>query len=49
MDDNERITLRLEKENLELIDGFLKENKSYDSRSQLVRDAVQSFIQGLRG
>ena len=49
MDENERITLRLEKENLELIDGFLKENKSYDSRSQLVRDAVQSFIQGLRG
>jgi Arc/MetJ-type ribon-helix-helix transcriptional regulator len=49
MDDNERITLRLEKENLELIDLFLKENKSYDSRSQLVRDAVQSFIQGLRG
>jgi len=49
MDENERITLRLEKENLELIDGFLKENKSYDSRSQLVRDAVQSFIQSLRG
>ncbi len=49
MDENERITLRLEKENLELIDAFLKENKSYDSRSQLVRDAVQSFIQGLRG
>ena len=49
MDDNERITLRLEKENLELIDSFLKENRSYDSRSQLVRDAVQSFIQSLRG
>jgi Arc/MetJ-type ribon-helix-helix transcriptional regulator len=49
MDENERITLRLEKENLELIDAFLKENKSYDSRSQLVRDAVQSFIQSLRG
>lgn len=49
MDENERITLRLEKENLELIDGFLKENRSYDSRSQLVRDAVQSFIQNLRG
>ena len=49
MDDNGRITLRLEKENLELIDAFLKENKSYDSRSQLVRDAVQSFIQSLRG
>lgn len=49
MDENERITLRLEKENLELIDAFLKENKSYDNRSQLVRDAVQSFVQTLRG
>jgi Arc/MetJ-type ribon-helix-helix transcriptional regulator len=49
MDENERITLRLEKENLELIDMFLQESKTYDSRSQLVRDAVQSFIQSLRG
>jgi Arc/MetJ-type ribon-helix-helix transcriptional regulator len=48
MDENERITLRLEKENLELIDGFLEGNKSYASRSQLVRDAVQSFIQSVR-
>lgn len=48
MDENERITLRLEKENLELIDGFLEENKSYTNRSALVRDAVQSFIQTIR-
>ncbi len=48
MDENERITLRLEKENLELIDSFLAENKSYGNRSQLVRDAVQTFIQSLR-
>lgn len=48
MDENERITLRLEKENLELIDGFLNENKSYGNRSQLVRDAVQQFIQAVR-
>lgn len=48
MDENERITLRLEKENLELIDGFLEENRSYTSRSQLVREAVQSFIQAVR-
>jgi len=48
MDENERITLRLEKENLELIDGFLDDNKSWTSRSQLVRDAVQSFIQQIR-
>jgi len=48
MDENERITLRLEKENLELIDGFLDENRNYTNRSQLVRDAVQSFIRSVR-
>ncbi|HKZ99221.1 MAG TPA: ribbon-helix-helix domain-containing protein [Thermoplasmata archaeon] len=48
MDENERITLRLEKENLELLDGFLQENRSYTNRSQLVRDAVQAFIQSVR-
>ena len=48
MDENERITLRLEKENLELIDGFLKENTSHGNRSQLVREAVQAYIQTIR-
>ena len=49
MDENERITLRLEKENLELIDAVLRETSQYGSRSQLVRDAVVAFIQSLRG
>jgi len=48
MDENERITLRLEKENLELIDGFLKQNTSHGNRSQLVREAVQAYIQTIR-
>src|SRR2546428_8165202 len=48
MDENERITLRLEKENLELIDGFLKENTSHGNRSALVRDAVQAYIPTIR-
>lgn len=48
MDENERITLRLEKENLELIDEFLKKNTSYGNRSQLVREAVQAYIQTIR-
>ena len=48
MDENERITLRLEKENLELIDHFLAANPNYKNRSQLCRDAVQSFIQSIR-
>jgi Arc/MetJ-type ribon-helix-helix transcriptional regulator len=48
MDENERITLRLEKENLELIDGFLKQNTSHGNRSALVREAVQAYIQTIR-
>src|SRR2546426_12410992 len=48
MDENERITLRLEKENLELIDGFLKENTSHGNRSTLVREAGQAYIQTIR-
>jgi Arc/MetJ-type ribon-helix-helix transcriptional regulator len=47
MDENERITLRLERENLELIDQFLEGNPSYKNRSQLCRDAVQSFIESV--
>jgi len=47
MDENERITLRLERENLELIDQFLSTNPSYKNRSQLCRDAVQSFIESV--
>jgi len=47
MDENERITLRLERENLELIDQFLESNPSYKNRSALCRDAVQSFIESV--
>src|SRR6266480_1994079 len=48
MDENERITLRLEKENLELIDAFLKAKTGHGNRSQLVREAVQAYIQAIR-
>jgi Arc/MetJ-type ribon-helix-helix transcriptional regulator len=48
MDENERITLRLEKENLELIDAFLEANTSFGNRSKLVREAVQAYIQTIR-
>src|SRR3970040_3065564 len=47
MDENERITLRLEKENRERIDHFLEANPIYKNRSQLCRDAVQSFIESV--
>ncbi len=43
-DENERITLRLEKDNLQLIDAFLEGHPEFRNRSQLCRDAVQSFI-----
>jgi len=47
-DDNGRITLRLEKENLERIDAFLQSHKeSYRNRSQLCRDAVHTFIENV--
>src|SRR2546429_7719237 len=48
MDENERITLRLEKENLEIIDAFLKGSTTHGNRSQLVRDAFQAYIQTIR-
>lgn len=47
MDENDRITLRLEQKNLELIDEFLQSNPNYKNRSQLCRDAVQAFIESV--
>jgi len=48
MESNERITLRLEKENLKLMDSFIKETKEFVNRSQLCRAAVQNFIESAR-
>src|SRR2546428_2720627 len=47
MDENERITLRLERDNLELIDRFLADNPGYKNPSQLCPDAGQSFIEAV--
>src|SRR3989337_2177610 len=46
-DDNGRITLRLGKENLRRIDAFLEQNPQFRNRSQLARDAVQTFIENV--
>ncbi len=46
-DENGRITLRLEGKNLQLIDEFLAANPNYRNRSQLCRDAVQTFIESV--
>ena len=44
--DGERISLRLELEDLKLIDDFIAEKPEYSSRSQLARVAIRSFIEG---
>ncbi len=44
--DGERISLRLELEDLRLIDDFIAEKPEYSSRSQLARVAIRSFIEG---
>jgi metal-responsive CopG/Arc/MetJ family transcriptional regulator len=41
---NERVTLRLEKDNLDRMDSFLKETKEFSNRSQFLRVAVEAFI-----
>ncbi len=46
-DESGRITLRLEKENLQRIDAFLESHPDFRNRSQLCRDAVQSFIENV--
>lgn len=44
--DGERISLRLEKEDLELIDEFIRAHPEVSNRSQLARLAIRSFIEG---
>ncbi len=46
--DGERISLRLEPEDLSLIDDFLEDKPEYSSRSHLARVAIRSFIEGLQ-
>jgi len=41
---NERVTLRLERDNLERLDSYLNRSKNFSNRSQLLRVAVESFI-----
>jgi len=41
---NERVTLRLEKDNLDRMDSFLQKSKDFSNRSQFLRVAVEAFI-----
>ncbi len=43
--DGERISLRLGREELELIDRFVEENPEFSNRSRLARIALHSFIE----
>lgn len=45
---SERISLRLEKEDLDLIDNYVQENLEISNRSQLARAAIRSYIMGDR-
>lgn len=46
--DGERITLRLEPEDLELLDEFVKKRPEFSNRSQLARIAIRAFINGAK-
>lgn len=43
--DGERISLRLEQEDLELIDDFVEQHPEFSNRSHLARMAIRSFIE----
>ncbi|MBI0584059.1 MAG: hypothetical protein ISF22_07510 [Methanomassiliicoccus sp.] len=42
--DGERISLRLELEDLELLDSFIEKHPEYSNRSNFARVAIRSFI-----
>ena len=47
--DGERISLRLEPEDLILLDGFIKKHPEYSNRSNFARVAIRSFIEQFEG
>jgi Arc/MetJ-type ribon-helix-helix transcriptional regulator len=47
--DGERISLRLETEDLELLDDFIERHPEYSNRSNLARVAFRAFIEQIEG
>lgn len=47
--DGERISLRLEPEDLELLDAFIEKHPEYSNRSNFARVALRSFIESFEG
>ncbi|WP_400207235.1 ribbon-helix-helix domain-containing protein [Candidatus Methanomassiliicoccus intestinalis] len=43
--DGERISLRLESEDLELLDEFIESHPEYSNRSNLARVAIREFVE----
>jgi len=44
-EENERITLRLDAEDLRLLDEFIVSSKEFSNRSQLARAAIRAYIE----
>jgi len=42
--ESERITLRLDAEDLKLIDGFIASSNEFSNRSQLARAAIRAYV-----
>jgi Arc/MetJ-type ribon-helix-helix transcriptional regulator len=47
--DGERISLRLEPEDLELLDAFIERHPEYSNRSNFARVAIRAFIEQAEG
>lgn len=47
--ENERISLRLDLEDLKLIDQFIAESNEFSNRSQLARAAIRAYIENRYG
>jgi Arc/MetJ-type ribon-helix-helix transcriptional regulator len=47
--DGERISLRLEADDLELMDAFIIRHPEYSNRSNFARMAIRSFIDNFKG
>jgi len=44
-EENERITLRLDAEDLKLLDEFIASSREFSNRSQLARAAIRAYIE----
>jgi metal-responsive CopG/Arc/MetJ family transcriptional regulator len=47
--ENERITLRLDAEDLKLIDEFISGSNEFSNRSQLARAAIRAYVEARTG